>query len=156
VALAAGLVVLAGWLAAQTASTPPVKVSRWESNLSLGYVSNKHISLIKSFWWFAVPKIFALGLSLDYVGDAIPFSLGVAVNAPFSKVVPFVCAGAGVTLTSGSITNYGGGVKFRLKRKLGLLVEFRRYHYFENTPVFPAHRVRAAANSLGFGISWLY
>lgn len=137
------------------ASASPVKVSRWESNLSIGGVSNGRIGIVKSIWWFALPKVFAIGLSFDYVTEFIPFSVGVALNAPIPVVVPFVCAGAGTSLTVGSITNYGAGVKIRLGRRFGLIAEYRKYHYMHDVG-WPSVREKGSADYFGAGIAWIY
>src|SRR5512137_2190877 len=113
------LVLLAPAVTAQDADKPaaaPEKAHRWESNLSGGWVSNGRIGLVKSFWWHPWSKVLALGLSFDYIYEAMPLSVDIALNAPTPYVVPFVCAGAGASLTVGGITFYGGGLKIRLAR----------------------------------------
>ena len=132
------------------------RIFRWESDLSVGAVSSGRLGIVKSFWWYAVPKVVAVGLSLDHVLEAIPFSLNVALNAPLPVVVPFVCAGAGTALTCGGITNYGGGVKVRLGRRLGLVAEYRRYHYRQSDGAYDPTYTKAAANYFGAGIAWIY
>ncbi|MCX6574483.1 MAG: hypothetical protein NTX99_10900 [Candidatus Aminicenantes bacterium] len=154
------IALLAPSLAAQDADKPtatPVKASRWESNLSGGWVSNGRVGLVKSFWWYALPKVFALGLSFDYVYEAMPLSVDIALNAPIPVVVPFVCAGAGTSLTSGGITFYGGGIKVRLKKRFGLIAEYRKYRYtHSNTDTNPAVEETVNTDYLGAGIAWIY
>jgi hypothetical protein len=156
------LILILGLYVSPLAAVPPdaagasrAKVSRWESNLSIGSVSNGRIGIVKSIWWFAVPKVFAVGLSFDYVTEFIPFSAGVTLNAPIPVVVPFVCAGAGTSLTVGSITNFGGGVKIRLGRKFGLIAEYRKYHYTHDVG-WPSVREKGVAEYFGAGIAWIY
>lgn len=144
----------AGVPASPEGSTP--RVPRWESDLSVGSVSSGRLGIVKSFWWYAVPKVVAVGLSLDHVLEAIPFSLNVALNAPFPVVVPFVCAGAGTALTCGGITHYGGGIKVRLGRRLGVIAEYRRYHYRQSDGTFEPTYTKAAAHYFGAGIAWIY
>jgi len=132
------------------------RVPRWESDLSVGAVSSGRLGIVKSFWWYAVPKVVAVGLSLDHVLEAIPFSLNVALNAPLPVVVPFVCAGAGTALTCGGITHYGGGIKVRPGRRLGVIGEYRRYHYWQTNGAFDQILTKAAAHYFGAGISWIY
>lgn len=134
----------------------PVKVSRWESNLSIGSVINRRLGIVKSFWWYPLPRLVAVGLSLDYVGAVIPFSLNVALNAPIPVVVPFVCAGAGTSFTRGGITNYGGGIKLRLWHKVGLIVEYRRYHYTQESVIDPTGEEKVKADYIGAGIAYIY
>ena len=110
---------LAGLVAAALGDdlTAPRKVRRWESNLSIGHVSNGRLGVVKSLWWFGVPNVLALGLSFDCIfQEAIPLSIDVALNAPLPVVRPFVCAGAGTALNGRGITHYGGGLKVRLGR----------------------------------------
>jgi hypothetical protein len=142
--------------ASETASTSPAKKPRWESNLSIGGVSEGRLAIVKSFWWFPVPKIVALGLSFDYIYQFLPLSLNVAVSAPIPVFVPFVCAGAGAGLTGGNATSYGGGLKIRLLRKFGLIVEYRKYHYRPKTPPFQPPTDRVSTNYFGAGIAWVY
>ena len=132
------------------------RIFRWESDLSIGSVSSGRLGIVKSVWWYAVPKVVAVGLSLDHVLEAIPLSLNVALNAPLPVVVPFVCAGAGTTLTVGGITHYGGGVKVRLGRRLGVIAEYRRYHYWQTNGAFDPILTKAAAHYFGAGVAWIY
>lgn len=134
----------------------PTKIPRWESNLSIGAVINRRLGIVKSFWWYPLPRIVAFGLSFDYVGAVIPLSLNVAVNLPIPVVVPFVCAGAGISLTHGGITNYGGGLKFRIWRKIGIIVEYRKYHYKEEAGPGPAGEEKVKADYVGAGIAYIY
>jgi hypothetical protein len=134
----------------------PAKIPRWESNLSLGAVDSGRFGIVKSFWWYAVPRVVTVGLSLDHVMEAIPVSLAVAVNAPTPLVVPFVCAGAGTTLTVGGISFYGGGLKVRLGRRLGIIAEYRRYAYRQTDGAFDPTYTKATAGYFGAGLAWLY
>ncbi len=132
------------------------KVPRWESNLSAGYVLEGRIGIVKSFWWYALPRVVSIGLSFDYVMSAMPLSANAALNAPLGFVTPFVSAGAGTNLTYGGITNYGGGLKIRLGRKFGLIAEYRRYHYTEKSGYLSDIRYEVATDYFGAGIAWLY
>ena len=138
------------------AAKSPRKITRWESDLSIGTVSNDRLGIVKSIWWFPVPKIVAIGLSIDYVAEVMPFSLNVAVNAPTPYVVPFVCAGAGTSLTTGGITHYGGGIKIRLGRRFGLIAEYRTYRYKRNVSGNPPLYETSTAAFFGGGIAWIY
>jgi hypothetical protein len=133
-----------------------MKISRWVSNLSGGAVLGRRIGLVKSFWWYAIPNIFALGLSFDFVGPFIPLSVNVAVQAPLAVVTPFICGGAGGGITGHGITGYGGGLRVRLGPKFGLVAEYRRYHYTEKSHMAPYDDEKIAADYLGAGISWRY
>jgi len=132
------------------------KVSRWASNLSGGTVLGRRIGLVKSFWWYALPNVFALGLSFDFVGPFIPLAFNVAVQAPIAVVTPFICAGAGGGVTGHGITGYGGGLRIRLGPKFGLVAEYRRYHYKEKSHLAPYGDDKIVADYLGAGISWKY
>jgi hypothetical protein len=138
-------------------TTAPKKISRWESNLSLGLTGNGRIGVVKSFWWFALPKVLALGLSFDCVfQEAIPLSIDIAVNAPIPIVRPFVCAGAGGSLNGGGIAHYGGGLKVRLVRKFGLIAEYRRFRYSTTVGTHPTRLEKVSTHYFGAGISWVY
>jgi len=155
--LAAGILI-AG-VAAASAQTDVFKPKshRWESNLSAGSTANHRFGLIKSVWYFAVPKIVAVGLSADCImREAIPFSIDVALNAPIPIVRPFVCAGAGGSLSGGGITSYGGGLKVTLIKRFGLIVECRRYRYTYKVSEVPVIRSKANTTYLGAGIHWVY
>lgn len=134
----------------------PTKVPRWESNLTLGRVSTGRIGAVKSFWWFAVPKVAALGLSFDWITDMIPFSLGVALNAPVPIVTPFVCAGVGGGLNGCGLDYYGGGLKVRLTRRIGLVAEYRNYRFTTVVSSYPPRREKGSAEFFGAGIAWFY
>jgi hypothetical protein len=138
------------------AAPAPAKASRWESNLSGGWVSNGRVGLVKSFWWYALPKVFALGLSFDYVYEAVPLSVDIALNAPIPVVIPFVCAGAGGSLTGSTLTFYGGGIKIRLLKKFGLIAEYRRYRYNHDSSGNPPVEEMVDADYFGAGIAWIY
>lgn len=150
---------LAGLVAAALGDdlTAPKKVRRWESNLSIGRVSNGRLGVVKSLWWFGVPNVLALGLSFDCIfQEAIPLSIDVAVNAPLPVVRPFVCAGAGTALNGKGITHYGGGLKVRLGRRFGLVAEYRHYYYGVLVHQFPSVWGKTDAHYFGAGISWVY
>lgn len=145
-----------GAYAQGAAPAAAAKVSRWQSNLSIGDVIGKRIGIVKSLWWYAVPKVFAVGGSFDFVMPAIPFSLNVAVSAPLPLVTPFVCAGVGANLTHGGITNYGGGLRVRLGPKIGVVAEYRRYRYTIKLPSDPVEKEKVVSDYIGAGISWFY
>lgn len=157
------MAVLAGLLASSLAGDAPdpgpaegPKISRWESNLSAGAVLGRRIGIVKSIWWFALPRVFAVGPSFEFVGPFMSFSLGVAANAPLGVVTPFICASAGTSLTQGGITGYGGGVKLRLGPKFGLVFEYRKYRYTLESNFDPDFRELVVADYVGAGISWRY
>jgi hypothetical protein len=138
------------------AGTPSKKVPRWESNLSVGRVVQEQIGIVKSFWWYPLPKIFALGLSFDFVGATLPISLNVSLNLPLPVVVPFVCAGAGASVSRGGITNFGGGLKFRIWPKIGIIVEYRKYSHKPDPFLDPPDAPRARPDYFGAGIAYIY
>jgi hypothetical protein len=150
---------LSGLLAGAPGADPttPRKIPRWESNLSIGGTSNGRLGVIKSFWWFGLPKVLAVGLSFDCVfRQAIPLSIDIALNAPITIVKPFICAGAGATLTGGGITHYGGGLKIRLARKFGIIAEYRRFRYSSRVSYSPPVFEKVTTDYIGAGISWAY
>jgi hypothetical protein len=103
-----------------------------------------------------VPKFVALGLSFDYVYEAVPLSVDIALNAPLPVVVPFVCAGAGGSLTVGGLTFYGGGIKIRLLKKFGLIAEYRKYRYTHDSNANPPVTETVNTDYIGGGIAWIY
>lgn len=133
-----------------------MRISRWVSNLSGGAVLGRRVGLIKSVWWYAVPNVFALGLSFDFVGPFIPLSIDVALQAPIADVTPFICGGIGGGVNGRGISSYGGGVRVRLAQKFGLIFEYRRYHYTQESVAVPGGEEKVAADYLGAGISWRY
>jgi hypothetical protein len=157
IVLLLGLVAFApGAYAQEPAPAAAAQISRWQSNLSIGNVFGTRIGIIKSFWWYALPKVFAVGGSFDFVMPAIPLSLNVALSAPLPVVTPFVCAGAGGTLTHGGITNYGGGLRVRLGPKIGVVVEYRKYRYTLESQIDPDYHEKVVSDYVGAGISWFY
>lgn len=151
--------ILIAGVAAASAQTDVIKPKshRWESNLSAGGTANHRFGLIKSVWYFAIPKILAVGLSADCImREAIPFSIDVALNAPIPIVRPFVCAGAGGSLSGGGVSGYGGGLKVTLIKRFGIIVEWRRYRYTYKVSEVPVIRDKATTTYLGAGIHWVY
>ncbi len=156
--LALSLLIFAGTAgASETASSSPKKISRWESDLSIGGITEGRLAIVKSFWWFPLPKIVAIGLSFDYITQFLPLSLDVALNAPIPVIVPFVCAGAGAGLSGGGVTSYGGGLKVRLGRRIGIIAEYRNYRYRPRSQSVdlpygdPVH-----VHYFGAGLAWIY
>jgi len=167
------LLISAGFCMAQAAKKGE---PRWESNLSLGYISysevqdppagyvddmTRHLAIVKSFWFFPfLPRVVALGLSFDYVIDDLPLSLNVALNLPAKFFVPFVSAGAGFSFSGNTLSNYGGGLKLRTGRRFGLIFEYRHYKIKKNVIAYGAYEtgshVIRESNYFGFGIAYLY
>jgi len=146
-------------LADEAAGSVParsMRISRWVSNLSAGAVIDRRIGIVKSFWWFAVPNVVALGLSFDFVSSNMPLSVGVALQAPIAVVTPFICASAGGSLSGHGITGYGGGLRVRLAPKFGLVFEYRRYHLTQDSAANLSGHETVEANYVGGGISWRY
>ncbi len=153
--LLAGDVLSADQAAAGSAKT---EVFRWESNLSVGAVIREktNIGIVKSLWWYPLPKIIALGLSLDYIAAMMPLSLNISLNLPLSGVVPFVCAGAGAGFSRGGITSFGGGLKFRIWEKVGLIAEYRKYSHKPDTFLNPPGTQRVRSDYIGAGVAYIY
>ncbi|HPW17484.1 MAG TPA: hypothetical protein PLP83_03790 [Candidatus Aminicenantes bacterium] len=122
----------------------------------MGPVSTGRIGAVKSFWWSAVPKAIALGMSFDWISDNIPFSLAVAMSAPVPVAVPFACAGAGSGLNGCGLNYYGGGLKVFLARRFGIVAEYRSYRFTTITSTFPTRREKGSAEFFGAGIVWFY
>ncbi len=161
--------------ATETAQTAKPHQHRWESNLSGGYIGyitveqpetgtvddmNRHIAIVKSFWFYPfLPRIVAVGLSFDYVTDDLPLSLNVSLNLPLKKVVPFVSAGVGASISGSSLRNVGGGIKWRTGEHFGLVAEYRYYRIKKNTSGLPGEvstHVLRTSNYFGAGIAYLY
>jgi opacity protein-like surface antigen len=158
-------------------------VSRWESNLSIGYIGydnedsppppdvvwldgtppagqvddmNRHIAIIKSFWFYPfMPHVLALGLSFDYVTDDLPISINAALNVPTKTIVPFVSAGAGFSFSGSTLRNYGGGLKVRFGKKIGMIAEYRHYT-IKKHPFTGGDPVTRLSHYYGAGIAYLY
>jgi hypothetical protein len=143
--------------AAESATSSPKKIARWESDLSIGGVTGGRLAIVKSFWWSPLPKIVAIGLSFDYITQFLPLSIDVSVSAPIPVIVPFVCAGAGAGLSGGGVTSYGGGLKIRLGRRIGIIAEYRNYRYRPRSQSVdlplgdPVH-----VHYFGAGLAWIY
>lgn len=131
---------------------------RWESNVSVGVVKERTttVGIVKAVWWYAVPRTVAIGLSFDYVGKTLPLSVNVSLNAPLPVIVPFVQAGAGAGISTGGILHYGGGIKIRMRGKLGLIGEYRKYSYKRDTPVVDPESSNHRPDYFGGGISYAF
>ena len=121
------------------------KAIRGEFNLSVGWVLKEKVGIVVSYWWYPVPNIIALGCSLDYLGPTLPLSLDVGLNLPIERVVPFVCAGIGGSLTRGGINFFGGGIEFRMWPKMGLIVPSYAMPFFNLHPRHDGVRLWASA-----------
>jgi hypothetical protein len=86
----------------------------------------------------------------------VPLSVDIALNAPIPVVIPFVCAGAGGSLTGSTLTFYGGGIKIRLLKKFGLIAEYRRYRYNHDSSGNPPVEEMVDVDYFGAGIAWIY
>jgi len=161
--------------AAGYAQTAKKREPHWESNLSLGYIGyqsvlnppagftdmTRHIAIVKSFWFYPfLPRILAVGFSFDYVIDDLPLAANIALNLPTKFIVPFVCAGAGASVSNSSLQHFGGGIKIRTGKSFGLIAEYRHYHVKKKTPDFGMGEnnsyVRTQSNYFGLGIAYLY
>jgi hypothetical protein len=136
--------------------TAPREVPRWESTLSAGGVSTGRAGVVKSLRWYAVPRVIGVGMSVDFISEAIPIALHVVVSAPFRDLAPFVCAGAGGALNGCGISYYGAGVKLRLRGSFGLVGEYRHYNYGVVASSFPPRKEKESAGYIGAGIAWVY
>jgi len=157
-AAAVACLLVSGVSAGSPGADPPApdRIPRWESTLSLGRVSTGRIGAVKSFWWFAVPRVIALGLTFDWISDNIPFSLAVAVSAPIPVAAPFACAGIGGGLNGCGLNYYGGGLKVRLSQRFGIIAEYRNYRFTTVVSAYPPRREKGSADFIGAGIAWFY
>lgn len=160
--------------AAGFAQTAKKGEPRWESNLSIGYIKyeanssiptstvdymDRHIAIVKSFWFYPfLPRILAIGLSFDYVIDDLPLSANIALNLPMKFIVPFVCAGAGASISSSTLQHFGGGIKIRTGKRFGLVAEYRHYKVKKKarTGGGGSPDVITMSNYFGLGIAYLY
>jgi hypothetical protein len=159
---------LAVFLSGQTAGKSEPRV---ESNLSLGYIDytplanpppnyidtmTRHLAIVKSFWYYPfLPRLLSLGLSFDYLTDSLPLSLNVALNLPAKRIVPFACAGAGFSFSGGTLQSCGGGLKFRIRKRTGVVAEYRHYWVKRKEPRTD-QRVTREANYFGAGVAYLF
>jgi hypothetical protein len=140
------------------AGSPATEVLRVESDLSFGVVlrDKANIGIVKSWWWYPLPKIIALGVSLDYIGAFLPISLIVSLNLPLPVVIPFVYAGAGFAFSRGGVTHFGGGLKFRIWKKVGLIAEYRKYSHKPDPFLELSNAARVRPDYIGLGIAYFY
>jgi len=144
------------WGGQAESRSPAKKVSRFESDFSAGKVSEGYPGLLKSIWWYPLPKIFAMGISLDFIGRAMPFMLNTSLNLPLPVVVPFVCAGVGTNVSRGVVTELGGGLKLRVWRTVGFIVEYRRYTRRGDAYYDPPDVKRVGFNYVGGGVAYIF
>jgi hypothetical protein len=54
----------------------------------------------------------------------------VCLNIPLNRIEPFATAGYGFILERASpASNYGGGVRFLLGKRIGIVAEYRKLHF---------------------------
>jgi len=171
------MIITLGSAVAGIARTRGKPESRWESNLSIGYIrytsivssgsagqfqANRHLGIIKSISYYPLPsRLLSVGVSVDYIIEDLAFSLNGALNLPLKRVIPFVSAGAGIALSGTTLLSYGTGIKLRLGGTLGLIAEFRHFRtrkdYGESSATkLVSGLVVRHSDFIGLGITYLY
>jgi hypothetical protein len=128
---------------------------RSEFNITGGVILKEGPALVVGFGYYLLPRFIALDLNLALLAERsreLPLSLNLSLNLPLGKVVPFVTGGGGASLRGTLVKNLGAGLKLRLGRTMGGLVEYR---YFWYTPDFAGISVNTVRyHYIGVGLTW--
>jgi hypothetical protein len=120
-----------------------------EINVSVGKISTRGIGIIKSMGWYLVRNFVAFDVSITITEEEYPISGNLSFNLPvMERIVPFVTGGAGMSFKSGLIKNLGGGLKFRVLKRTGIIAEYRAY--------FRSGKATRSYHYFGIGLSYLF
>ncbi len=123
------------------------ETTRKEIGFSFGWTFGRNPGIMKSLGWFFIPRFVEFDINLAIMEDVFALSGNLSLHLPLGPIVPFITGGGGFSPTGPTVRNLGGGLKFRLSKKTGLLAEYRHFYY--SIP-------RAKTRYLGAGITYSF
>lgn len=132
-------IILLGALSFAMLATPnsmPAEQKRKGSiNVALGIAKSNdnetgNFGLLKSIDWNLLSGWVSGGINFGIIKNEILAMGNVSLKIPLSRIEPFVTAGYGIIIERFSpASNYGGGIRFRLGKKIGIVAEYRKLHF---------------------------
>ena len=110
---------------------------RGSINLTLGFAESSDIEkgnfgLLKSVGWNLLSGWVSAGVNFGIVKNEIMLMGNVCFIIPLNRIEPFVTAGYGFILeTFHAVDNYGAGLRIRLGKSIGIVAEYRKFHFVE-------------------------
>jgi hypothetical protein len=108
---------------------------RGSINLTMGIAKSNdnekgNFGLLKSVGWNLFSGWVSAGINFGIVKNEIMAMGNVTLNAPLKRIEPFATAGYGIIVeTFQTVSNYGGGIRFRLGQHVGIVTEYRKLHF---------------------------
>jgi hypothetical protein len=134
------------------------KTPRGEFNISVGLLLHNNPSIIYGFGYYLVPRFIEVDANMavlagetDDRGRELPLSANLSLNLPLKKIVPFVTGGAGLSPRGTFVKNLGAGIKAKLGRRMGLLVEYKYFTFTSNVSYLAAKKI--TYNYIGVGLN---
>ena len=70
------------------------------------------------------------GINFGIIKNEILLMGNISLKIPLKRIEPFVTAGYGIIIERFSpATNYGGGIRIQLGKKIGIIAEYRKLHF---------------------------
>jgi hypothetical protein len=111
------------------------KKKRGAINLSLGYAESTdfekgNFGLLKSVGWNLLSGWLSAGVNFGIIKNEIMLMGNVSLIVPLDRIEPFATAVYGFILeTFSAVSNYGGGLRVRLGKKIGIIAEYRKLDF---------------------------
>jgi hypothetical protein len=139
---------LAGGCALQAAEKAKEKSPRMELNVAMG-IAGGQVGLCKSVGYFLIKRFVSVEGNFSVITKLFPLCANLTLQLPLWKFIPYVTGGVGLSPMGGGVSNAGVGLKFRVTRQTGILVEYRTYNGTVGIR-------KKTMNLIGAGISYLF
>ena len=119
----------------QTEMEQKAKKRRGSDDMTIGLAKSSdkekgNFGLLKSVAWNIGSDWVSAGVNFGIIKNEILLMGNVCLNIPLNRIEPFVTAGYGVIIERFSLaSNYGGGVRFLLGKRIGVVAEYRKLHF---------------------------
>jgi hypothetical protein len=104
-----------------------------DMTLGLAKSSDKekgNFGLLKSVAWNIRSDWISAGINFGIIKNEILLMGNICLNIPLNRLEPFVTAGYGFIIERFTLAgNYGGGVRFLLGKRIGVIAEYRKLHF---------------------------
>lgn len=122
-------------LSAQTQEETQTQKRKGSINVALGTAKSNdketgNFGLLKSIDWNVLSGWASGGINFGIIKNEILLLGNISLKIPFKRIEPFVTAGYGIILERFSpASNYGGGIRVQLGKKIGIVAEYRKLHF---------------------------
>jgi hypothetical protein len=91
-----------------------------------------NFGLLKSVGWNLFSGWISAGVNFGIVKNEIMAMGSISLNIPVKRIEPYVTAGYGfIVETFHAVDNYGAGLRIRLGKHVGIVTEYRKFHFEE-------------------------